>query len=141
MKLYINGMSLSKSDIGDKLEQGVEKLIEHLIKLYLYPNNVSVNHWRTEVAEKLYKVDSLKHSYKYPDPEFILKHTLQVHKKRIPYLVQCIIDDYGLPEFIYDISVLTKKIELYFHWLANELSVYGRLSFKNIQNKLEQIGF
>lgn len=141
MKRYIYAMSRPKSKVAADLEQGTRQLIMHLIKLYLYNESDSVNHWRKEVAEKLNETDRLKSTNKYPSAEFILDSTWRLHKDLFHNYLQDIIKDYGQPDFNYDESLMKNKIRRYFEWVAEHLSNQGYVSYTDIKNYLRDRGF
>lgn len=141
MKRYIYAMSGSRKDVGAEIEQGTRELIKHLIKLRLYPESESVNHWRIEVAEKLHRVSKLRISNKYPSVQFILDNSLRVHKNRIQRYITIVRCDYGDPQIDYDNKRLHRDIEMYFYWLAIKLSKYGEAAYPSIYRKLEDMGF
>lgn len=142
MMRKIYSMSRSKSDIGDTIEQGTRELILHLIKLWMYPDSYNKPKWRKEVAAKLNQVDSFKGSHRYPSAKFILDNSWKVHQKHLAYYIDIIEDDYGDTtrddESFLD---LKDRIDEYFEWVAEELSIHGQVSYKMIYTELEILGF
>lgn len=134
-------MSESRKDIANKIESGVPELILHLIKLRRYPDSQDVNKWRQEVAEKLYRISTLKNTHKFPDPDFILKHTWGVYESQLPYYYYMIVRDYG--ESVVDTNVpsLYDDIHDYFIWLADMLSQHGRVAFQDVYERLRELNF
>ena len=71
---YIFSMSMSRKDLASRLEETTIPLIEHLIKLYIYPNlSEYVSHWRQEVYEFLHSVSRIKGKNIFPCRNFPLK--------------------------------------------------------------------
>lgn len=140
MKRYVYAQAKSKADVGADLEQGVDELIMHLIKLRLYPHSTSVNHWRREVAEKLHRTDVFKRSHKLPSAEFILDNTYRVNEKFLANYLHVVVTDYGRPQS-FDRSALFDDIRDYFEWIANELSQSRSVAYGDIYQKLEKLGF
>lgn len=143
MKKYIYSMSTSKSDLGDYFESATRPVIEHLIKLYLYPDNRSVNHWRREVAKFLNSTDTLKGSHKLPSAGFIMKNTFKVHQTSIPAYVKQIVYLYSKPDVDVNkhIDTIVYQIRKYFEWVAGRLSHELQIPFPDIYTYLEEHGF
>lgn len=145
MKRYMYSMSKSKSDLGDYFESATRPIIEHLIKLYLYPDNASVNHWRREVAKFLNSSDTLKGSHKLPSAKFIVDNTFKVHQHFIPGYMKQILYLYRRHTADIDalnhIDAITQQICKYFEWIANKLSHEAQIPFPEIYEYLETHGF
>lgn len=141
MKRYIRGMASSRKDVAANLEQGVDVLIMHLIKLRLLPDAQEVPHWRKEVAEKLHRTDLLKGSHKIPSAQFIFDNTYKCNAGFIPHLIDVVIDDYLDSIATVDYESLQDDIKEYFNWISQELSMHRIISYKAIQTKLEELGF
>ena len=147
MKRYIRAMSKGKSELGDYFETHTRPIIYHLIKLYLYPSNPAVKHWRREVANQLSASYTLRGSHKLPSADFIMKNSFDVHGRFIPTSIKCVIDQYGEPEYYthddFDAQdlALAESIEQYFLWLASRLSEVQQIPYSEIYNYLENHGF
>lgn len=141
MKRVILAMSLSKRDLGAKIEQGTRELVNHMIKLWLYPNSENTAKWRKEVAEKLNHVDSFKGSHKLPSEQFILDNSWKIWRPRLPDMLQYIVDDYGQPENQKGFNEMRDSIDEYFTWLAHTLSYMGQVSYNQIYRTLDTLGF
>lgn len=141
MKRYIYAMSGSRKDVGAEIEQGTRELIKHLIKLRLYPESESVNHWRREVAEKLHYVTSFRGSHKLPNSDFILKNSYDVHESKLKRYLDIVTLDYGEPEYDIDVNRLFHDIHRYFIWIAGVLEVDGDVAYNEIYQKLENMEF
>lgn len=140
MKRYVYAMSKSKSELGDFFESRTEVIIEHLIKLYLYPRSRDVEHWRREVANHSSQSFTLKGSHKLPSASFILKNTIQVHRRFIPNYIKCILEEYGSSRYSND-DTLVNRIEQYFNWMADQLSTNIKIPYSEIYAELEESGF
>ena len=139
MKIY--SMSRSKKDEGNQIEEGTAQIIEHLIKLYLYPDNQSVNHWRREIPRFLNRVHTLKKTGKYPKPQFIMDYTWGIHSKYFDRYLDSIIKEYGESTYETNISVMRENIIHYFEWLACILSYKGYATYSEIYKYLQENGF
>ena len=134
-------MSTTKSDLRCKLEETTPMLLEHLIKLYLYPNCEYVNHWKQECYNFLHNVSRLKRSNKLPSAKFILDSTININSELIPYYAKGVMKDYAqsLGKPTYDIDKLEQKIFNYYEWLAEMLSKYGRIFRTDCYEKLDEL--
>ena len=85
MKIYVRnmqdilGFSRRKSDIAAMIEENTREIIQHLIKLWLYSDAETCNHWKQEVYGFLYQVPRLKGSNKFPSKKFILNNTIVIN--------------------------------------------------------------
>ena len=129
----------SKTSISSELKSNSGELFKTLVKLYLYPNHVSVNHWKQEIAAFLNKVPRTKGNKKFPNKHFILKNTWEIYEDAISNMIEPIIEDYGDTVVMIDVDDLYEKCEAYFNWIAGELSSNGFVSNKRIYNKLDSI--
>lgn len=146
MKLHrtqiIYAMSRSQQDVAADIEQGCRELIMHLIKLWFYPDSPNKNHWRKEVAQHFNHVDTFKRSHKLPTKQFILEHSINVHRKFLLRYIDIVEDDYGLCENPRGVAIiLERQIYKYFDWLAQELSTYPTVSYSKIYETLDRLGF
>ncbi len=139
--MKITCMSKPKSSVAAGLEQRTRQICLHLIKLHLYPENESCNHWRREVANQLNEVDRLKKSNKYPSSQFIYDNTYKLHKKYISKYIAGVLMDYG--DSIYDVDeyLISDKVRFYFVWISERLSKDGWISYSEIYEHLKQSGF
>lgn len=142
MKRYVYAMSKSKSDLGDYFESRTRPVIEHLIKLYLYPGHESTIHWRREVANFLNSTDTLKGSHKLPTARFILHNTIDVHLPFIQSYARQVVYEYGGSSYWpAELDALSTNIKNYFVWIANRLSKEPQVSYPEIYEWLERNGF
>lgn len=136
---YIFSMSQSRKDVAAELEQLTRPLVQHLIKLWLYPSSPSANHWKQEVYNLLHNVSRLRGTNKFPTSSFIMKNTIDVNSSSIPIWVEIIQDDYDKVEC--SISELVIAVKEYYAWLAKKLSQQGEVSRTAIYNKLSELKF
>lgn len=151
MKRYIYSMATSRSELGDYFESHTRVIMENLIKLYLYPYDESVMHWRREIANQLNCTDKLKGSHKLPSAKFIFKNTYEEHSRYIPRYIECVIEKYGEPRSLSHSStsdsfsgveeLLIRSIRNYFLWISAELSDQPQLTYSSIYKYLEEHGF
>lgn len=149
MKIYIRntqdilGFATKKSDVAAMIEENTRELIQHLIKLWLFPDAKDCNHWKQEVYNFLCRVPRLKRSNKFPSKKFILDNTINVNRDNISTLLRIVITDYGdcyaQQQKLY--STMELHIDFYFEWLADELSRYGQVARNDVYAKLHELGF
>lgn len=149
MKIYIRntqdifGFANRKSDIAAMIEENTRELIQHLIKLWVFPDAKDCNHWKQEVYNFLYRVPRLKRSNKFPSKKFILNNTIVVNKDNISALLRIVITDYKnqYEQKKSEYSTMEESILLYFDWLAEELSINGKVARNDVYAKLSELGF
>lgn len=148
-KQYISAMS--KTVGGIKAEIGGDKVwevINNMAKILLMPKHTAHNHWRTELASKIYKVSKLKSTNHLPTAEQIYDWSYDevrdsvsnpkwsaVYAENILVKYHC----YEKQDLSGFAEVLDAACDDYFKWLADELSLYGIIKFDDIFNKLNQI--
>ena len=129
----------TNQDVKNFLRNRTDSLFDHLIKIFLYSNLQECNPWKREVASVLSWVPKLKNRKKYPSVKLILDRTWFVYEDILDILIENIVEDmYETPE-PYDFDYIYNKMELYFYWLAENLSKYGRVSREDIFNKLDEL--
>lgn len=135
--------SRRKSDIAAMIEENTREIIQHLIKLWLYSDAETCNHWKQEVYGFLYQVPRLKGSNKFPSKKFILNNTIIVNEDNILALLRIVITDYEnqYEQKKIEYPTMKKHILLYFDWLAEELSINGKVARNDVYAKLSELGF
>lgn len=149
MKIYVRnmqdilGFSRRKSDIAAMIEENTREIIQHLIKLWLYSDAETCNHWKQEVYGFLYQVPRLKGSNKFPSKKFILNNTIVINEDNILALLRIVITDYSnqYEQKNIEYPTMKKHILLYFDWLAEELSINGKVARNDVYAKLSELGF
>ena len=63
---HIFALSRSRTNIYDKLADNSENVIDHLIKVFLWPDAQEQNHWKQEIWNFIRSVPKLKSSNKFP---------------------------------------------------------------------------
>ena len=148
MKIYITAQAKSIRDIKSSLVNHVDQIEENFLKLLIAPNVSTRNHWQGEIASQIYKIRKTTGSHKLPSSNDIFKwiFTEQLpeltDKRRFKNMVQDICDVENL-EYPKDIDYLQEqhidKLEQYYDWLANELSVEGYVSRTKIFHILDKL--
>ena len=142
----ILGHSKKLSDIGAEIEESTQLIVQHLAKLYLFPESRDVDHWREEVATFLNSVPLRKGKNKLPSAQFIYKNTFEANEAYIAqyYNVVCmdyVCDDNPVTLQPRSINDFVNKVKLYYVWLSNNLSRFRVLPNLEIKNKLKDLGF
>ena len=142
----ILGHSKKLSDIGAEIEESTQLIVQHLAKLYLFPESRDVDHWREEVATFLNSVPLRKGKNKLPSAQFIYKNTFEANEAYIAqyYNVVCmdyVCDDNPVTLQPRSINDFVNKVKLYYVWLSNNLSRFRVLPNLEIKNKFKDLGF
>ena len=141
MKIVILGMSKSRKDLGEWIEDHTWQTMVAIAQLYAFPNGNRV-HWRKEVWEKFDRMHLFRHNNKLPDAKFILDNSWNVNKQFVADALQYAIDkeeEYE-PRADLDVSELTGIISKYFTWLAEVLSKHPAVQKSEVLNKLDELG-
>lgn len=141
MKRIILGMAKDKKSTLASLEAKTPELMDTLIKLYLYPDHESVNHWRQEVAAFINSTPRLKSNNKFPKAKDILKNTWYIWEDCLLDHINPIMEDYGDVKYHINKNDLYYSCQKYFEWLANQLAANGLVSKKSIYEILNDLGF
>lgn len=137
MKIYIRAMSDKKEVIYRRISDPSDKIIEHIVKLLLYPDSQYCNHWKQEIYSFLNRIPTLKNNGKYPKADWIYR-ALTIYNDQIDVIVSDVKEEYSSLH-AKDISIqeITYSIEEYQKWLANELSSKGRVKSQEVYQALD----
>lgn len=146
MKIYLTEFAEKQTEIGKDLKSHTSELLETLIKIYLYPNHESTNHWKKEVYSFIHRVPLMKKPRKhvYPSNKFIYNNTWKIWGDTCPAKVKVIEKDYG-PSIFNSTSlnnfynIIEAYCEEYFNWLSNTLSQDGAVSRQEVYNKIDEL--
>lgn len=143
----VTEFSERKQKIEDELTSATKQIIKHICKIVLMPDNVSVNHWKGEIASFLYEIDKLKGKNKYPSYKQIMDWTYNkqkdmltdIHKMKL--ILIDIAEEYRLKQF--DVDKTIKSINEfsinYFSWIAKQLSNNGYVLRNSIYTELNEL--
>lgn len=141
MKIYISAMATDKKSAMLQISNVSNVLLEHLIKIYLYPNTEYVDHWNHEIWNFFHSVPKLKGSNKLPNYKFI-RAAVGQYEDMVDKFVDAVQDEYSaLTPTRTDHVELEDMISTYFDWISEELSINGVVSPSQVRSKLEEIGF
>lgn len=137
MKLYIRAFTDSQAEIYRDIRSKSSIVIEHLIKVFMYPDSNGRNYWKQKIHAAMSRVPKLKRTKKYPESKNILKYSWNVWKDSIDDMIQVIETDYG-PSNI-DSTMVYNKIYEYLDWLADKLTSSGYVTSKQIYIKIDSL--
>lgn len=148
MKIYITAQALQKREMETRLATRMSDVIEHMLKLYLMPNHSARNHWETEIYTFIHSVEKLKQSKKYPTKEQIYSWTydkvqdLVTDTSWMTLAIEDICDQYNI-QLTISINTVIYELDnlciIYFSWLSENLSERGRLTNREIYQKLDEL--
>ena len=138
MRLYIRAFADSQAEVYRDIRGKSSVVIEHLIKIFLYPNSINSNHWKIEVAGALSRVPKLKRIKRYPEAKNIMKYSWKIWEDSICDMISEIVKEYGQPEHA-DFKSIYDKIHEYLAWISEELSKYGYVSNNKIYNEIQSL--
>ena len=137
MKLYIRAFADSQAEIYRDIRSKSSIVIEHLIKVFMYPDSDDLNHWKQEIYAAMSRVPKLKRTKKYPESKNILKYSWNIWKDSIDDMIQVIENDYGSSNI--DSNTIYNKIYKYLNWLADELTNFGYVTSKQIYVEIDSL--
>lgn len=139
MYLYIRSMSEVKHEIYRKIVDQSDMIVEHLMKILLFPNSEYIHHWQSEIYSFLPRVKKLRNTKKWPSKKFILEALSTNNDMLDTFIWQSIEEESELtPEYL-DAEDALPYIEEYMDWLADQLSSHGGASPEGVRQKLEEI--
>lgn len=141
----ILGQVMPKSKIGDQLENTAYECMEHLAKLWMFPDAEEVNHWRKEVWGFYKNVPRVKPRNKYPKPEFVFDCIWTRNQNELSRTIKSVpdIEDELVPNTtrVKDVEGLERAMSDYFLWISDRISEDGGADFGETKQKLISLGF
>ena len=122
-------MAFAKSEVIRRFRDNDENRIEHLILVYLYPDNDAANHWIDEICAWSSKSFRTKPNNKLLNAKTIydvlwLQPKDRYSENGIKTVLKNLRLDKHLPEVSYDYNSLMQYLEVFFKWLSDNLSKY-----------------
>lgn len=139
MKIYIRSFAESKSQLRSDLRAVTKQVINHLIKIFLYPKANEQSHWKQEVAVLLNDIPKLKNSKKYPKADFLYNNTWNVFKETTANRIANIVDMMNEEPIEASYEDIYNAIQTYFLWICDRLSKSGIVRNDEIYQKIEDI--
>lgn len=123
-------------------------VMEHLIKICLFPKYHDVNTWIVHTRRALYFTDSLKKKNSFLDHDTIMRNTYEDHDKKIAKIRDGFVEDHNdYDEYLgymrsnyYDTDLLKKCIRNYFDGLATILSKDGFINTAEVRKLIANSG-
>lgn len=139
MKRLIYAMSFDRRTLLNRLIKNLDPLMDHLIKLYLFPNTDYTNHWRKEVWNFLNRTPKMPNN-KFPSYKFIYQ-AISGELDITEQLMYLVLDEYSKhTPTRFDAVELESKLDEYFQWLAEKLSTKGVVQSSEVYEELEKLG-
>lgn len=139
MKVYVKAFSSRRSEIRQELHSISKQIDKHIIRLLIYPTNSLVKHWKHEIWTFQNDIDRLKGTNKYPSSNFIFD-ALAVHNDITDNLILIVKEtEYELTPQDISVGAATAALVEYQTWLADNLSKYGVVRHKEVEDKLDEI--
>lgn len=134
------GMSQSLREIRDKLIDATDPLDHHIIKLALYPDCNSKEHWRVEVYSYLNSVKRAKNTNKFPSYKFI-RDALATDEDILEGYIEQVLDQYSnLSPCGGSYEAIINQVTRYHDWLAEQFSTKGYVKSSEVFSKLDELG-
>lgn len=124
--------------IGMRLSHKSEQVMDHLIKIFMFPNHESAEHWKGEIHGFLSRTDKLKHNKKFPSAKFIFQNTWEICGDTVLEAIPAFEYDYG-SKTANSYSEIESAVRDYFIWMSKELSNTGRLTKLGIKQEIDSI--
>lgn len=139
MYLYVRGFADTRSQIKSDLRGVTKVVMNHLIKVWLYPDVQEQNHWKKEIAQALNDVPKVKGKNKYPDYRFLIQNTWNVYEDSLDDRVDVIISSMREDPIPFDFEDLYRAMSDYFNWICFKLSEKGIVRYSDIYETLEEL--
>lgn len=137
--MYIYAFSDSNKEIVREIKGKTYPLIEHLIKIFAFPNAVEQNHWKKEVRNFWYHSKKNKRN-KYPSKEFLMRNSWYIYEDTIFDSLDGIIQEYSRYEPIsFDYRDMYSALEDYFKWITDLLSCGTYIQTSMVSSKIEEL--
>lgn len=140
--MYILGFANKTEDIKRKLNSNCDEIINHLLKIWLFPDACEQAHWKQEVYSFLHSVNKQKLTKGYPSKKFIFNATwgitgdtmtdkinvLRYREKYYPYTCIEVSDE-----------TVETAVKSYFIWISQILSEWGEASRSEVYDEIEEL--
>lgn len=137
MYRIIYAFSKTTKEVMSKLADRGEVVVDHLIKVFLWPNSQEYNHWKQEVWSNLNRVSKLKTTNRFPTSSQIYNAIWDAVGDMIPELAKLWIDEIDESPIAFDFKNLEYAIHDYLIYLSKELSTNGIITSNKVYSKLD----
>lgn len=135
----IFAFSRSRVDVFSKLADNSENVIDHLIKVFLWPDVREQYHWKQEIWNFIRSVPKLKSSNKFPSYKQIKNAIWDSYEDVIYDHIELWIDEIKETPIPFDYEDVYHAIEEYMSWLADVLSEKGVVRSSQVYSKIEEL--
>lgn len=139
MYRYIKSFADTSSQIKSDLRGSTRVVMNHLIKIWLYPSAREQNHWKSEVAHALNDVPKMKGKNRFPKFEFLMKNTWNVYEDSLENRIDAIMSDMKETPIEFDSENLYYSIHDYFSWICENLSKSGIVTNTKVYEEIEKL--
>lgn len=139
MRDFIFAFSRSRTDVFSKLADNSENVIDHLIKVFLWPDVQEQSKWKSEIWNFIKSVPKLKSSNRFPSAKQIKKEIWNSYEDVIYEHIGLWIDEISEEPILFDYKDVYHAIEEYMTWLANTLSEKGVVRSSEVYSKIENL--
>ena len=146
--MWLYELASKRSKEIQKLNDQTEVVIEHLVKIWLFPKYGSVPDWIEHITKDLHSTDKLKGSHKFLDKSTILENTYEDHEQFVEYYRKHFVKRHDKGEYkgyirynYRDLKALKKCIKSYFDKLAQQLSTTGLVDEDEVTDFIVDSGF
>lgn len=140
MKRCIYAMSTTKRELAHQLVSASLPLTEHLVKLYMFPNSINVDHWKHEVWNFVHQVPRLKGSNKYPSSKLIFS-CLSTYLDELDNTADLMQSEYPLTATRSDYTCAEEMITEYIKSVSDILAKQGKINSSEVYMLLDKFGF
>lgn len=139
MLRYVYAMSKSKRDIHAELNESVDKMMEHLVKIIEFPDALARDHWITEVYSFCNRIPKLKGTNKYPSTRFIYS-ILSSNNDIMASYIRYVKTIESTEQFAHvSEEGCIEIVDKYQYWLSAMLSRYGSVSLAEVSATINSI--
>ena len=140
-------LATKRKNIEKKLFNSIEKIQEHLLKIFVDRDRDSVEHWCNELFGFLNWIPKLKWSNKRPSPKYIYDNICGDYIDEVDVWFPNMLQTLQVSNKISNINVkwydikdaFTKFYKEYCKWISNELSNSGSVSLEDIKDKIQEL--
>ena len=133
-------MSTTKRELTHQLVSASLPLTEHLVKLYLFPDSINVDHWKQEVWNFVHQVPRLKGSNKYPSAKLIFS-CLSTYLDEVENTADLMRSEYPLTATRSDYTHAEEMIAEYIESVSAILAKQGKINSSEVYMLLDKFGF
>lgn len=129
----------SRIEVFSKLADNSENVIDHLIKVFLWPTVREQDHWKQEIWNFIRSVPKLKSSNRFPSYKQIKNEIWNSYEDVIYDHIGLWVDEIEETPISFDCRDVYHAIEEYMSWLADILSEKGVVRSSQVYSKIEEL--